>query len=324
MERIFSVENSDIVEIFPEKDKEEKKQDEVVGKEKGQAQGQGTKKKESGRSTRTSSRLASPEPNDLPQQNEEQKSTNVKKTVSRQSSSQQPVAESPPHTPALRSRRGATPTKAVEVVVVGDSPVESVARSLTPSKAGVPVAASTPAPPSTEDTEEETFETPRSTPESAEMGKSSDVETTSKPLKPVKVYSVKPPSPLSQVDPSLLDEFIDEDEDAELVEIDSNVNKAKGLKGSSPSKSMSLRGRTVSSENASDAGGVSLLVEEKNYKLNVFEDFLLIFLIFLVYQQTNEESTPSKRVTRKLGLNEDVEEDGASVSDSDNALICLY
>lgn len=169
---------------------------------------------------RTTSGLISPEPTEkLPTEDDK----NVKKTPSRQTSSESNL-------PALRSRRGATPTKA-------SAPEADSAKS-TPigSKPNI-----------TEDDEEENFLTPRTTPESPSM--KSDLETVIETKPPVKTYSAKPPSPLTHVDPNILAQFDDED-DPELTLIDSNINQTKTDKV--VPKVCTKRGGTGSSEHTSE------------------------------------------------------------------------
>lgn len=188
------------------------------------------KKGTTARSTRTSSRLTSPEPAEKPFSDED-KSVNPKKTLSRQSS----ASES--HTPTLRSRsRGATPpTK--PVTENETTKTETASRKLD----------------FVDDmTEEETFETPLSTPESPEIKSDAESIQETKPPKQLKVYSATPAAPLSHVDAKLFNEFIDDEDDPELILIDNTANKAKSDK--SPTKAGSRRGRTASSENTSDAG----------------------------------------------------------------------
>lgn len=156
----------------------------------------------------------------------------AKKSTGRQSSN------SETHTPVLRSRRGTTPTKAASV----EKEIIKPASATNNPKAETDV--------TVEQEDDDTFETPRTTPDSIELPTSLDSTEDQRP-KQLKVYSAKPPSPLSHVDPELFDEIIDEEDDPELVVIDNNINKSRAEK-TSPTKTYSRRTRTTSSENATE------------------------------------------------------------------------
>lgn len=204
-------------------------------------------------SKRTSSRLASPEPNENTQSEDEKQ----KRTRGRHSSN------SDANQPVLRSRRVGTPPTAVPV------PDKDPAKNSPANAKPDPFAL---------DEEEETFETPRTTPESLDIR--TDFDNDQEIDRPkLKTYSVKPPSPLSQVDPKIFDEFIDDEDDPELAMIDNNVQqKSKGDKTtSSPAKTPGRKARTVSSENISE---------------------------------NNEDNVQNKRVTRRVGHSEENDESG--------------